>query len=360
MKATLKSSLLLLIASATIWSSCVKNDLKSYLAPGASPLFNSTITTLVLLQVNAAHTAGTFKWTAADFGYKAAITYSIQFCKGGTNFATASSTELTVGSALTKTITVGDLNSKMQEIITDGIATQVQARIKADVGSGVDPIYSNVVTMTITSYLDIVTYGFPDAMNVAGNHQGWDPGTAPQICKVRNGGYSNYEGYIVFNNATPEFKMVRGNNWGAGDHGSAGPGLLTANGGPNLTLPSGGAGLTGLYRVRANTGLLIWSYDKINTFGIIGSATAGGWGSSTAMTFVPATGSWTITTDLVAGEMKFRANNDWGINFGDNNNPIDNKPEYDGSNLPIAAAGNYTITLNIGIAGNYSYKIKKN
>jgi len=157
MKATLKSSLLLLIASATVLSSCVKNDIKAYLNPGTAPMLNTTINTLTLLQANAASNAGSFTWTAADFGYKAAITYSIQFSKGGTNFASASTTDLVIGSQLSRTITVGDLNAKMQEIITDGIATQVQARVKADVGSGVTPIYSNVVTMTVTSYLDIVS-----------------------------------------------------------------------------------------------------------------------------------------------------------------------------------------------------------
>lgn len=364
MKATLKSSMLLLIASAAIWSSCTKSkDVKAYLTPGAAPMFNTTITTLVLTQPNAATNAGSFSWSAADFGYKAAITYTIQLCKGGTNFASsATTTEIAVGTALSKTVTVGELNAKMQEIITDGVPTQIDARVKADIGSGVAPIYSNVVKMTITSYLDIVSYGFPDAMNIAGNGQNpqWDPPTSPQICKVRNGGYSGYEGYVLFNAGSPEFKMVRGNNWGAGDHGSAGPGLLTANGGPNLTLPSGGAGLTGLYRIRANTTTLTWGYYKVNTFGIIGSATPGGWGASTAMTFNPANGSWSITANLVSGELKFRANDDWAVNFGDNNNPIDNKPEYDGSNIPVAAAGNYTITLNIGIGGNYSYKLKKN
>lgn len=361
MKATLKGSLLLLITSATIWSACTKsNEAKAYLNPGAAPMFNTTITTLVLTQPNGNNTAGSFSWSAADFGYKAAITYTLQFSKGGTNFASpATTTELTVGTALSKTMKVSELNAKMQEIITDGIATPIDVRVKAEVVSGVAPIYSNVARMTITSYLDIVSYGFPDAMNIAGNYQGWDPFSAPQIARVRNGGYNGYEGYIIFNNATPEFKIVKGNNWGAGDYGSAGAGTL-GNGGPNLTLPSGGAGLNGLYRIRANTTLMTWSYYKINTFGIIGSATPGGWGSSTPMTFNPSNGSWSITTNLTAGELKFRANDDWFANFGDNDNPNDNKPEYDGSNIPVALAGNYTITLNIGIAGNYSYKLKKN
>ncbi len=361
MKASLKSSLLLLIASATIWSSCTKStDVKAYLTPGTAPMFNTTITTLVLTQPNAGNNAGSFSWSAADFGYKGAITYTLQFAKAGTNFSNpATTTELTIGTALSKTMTVSELNAKMQEIITDGVATLIDVRVKADVGSGVAPIYSNVAKMTLTSYLDIVSYGFPDAMNVAGNYQGWDPPTAPQLARVRNGGYNGYEGYIVFNNATPEFKIVKGNNWGAGDYGGgAAPGTIASPSGNNFTLPSGGPGVTGLYRVRANTTLLTWSFYKVNTFGIIGDATPGGWGASTPMTFN--NGSWSITTNLTAGEMKFRANDDWAVNFGDNDNPGDNKPEYDGANIKVTAAGNYTITLNIGIAGNYSYKLKKN
>jgi hypothetical protein len=61
---------------------------------------------------------------------------------------------------------------------------------------------------------------------------------------------------------------------------------------------------------------------------------------------------------MPTGEFKFRANSDWGINFGDNNG--DFKPEYDGSNLNITAAGNYTISLDLSSGGNYAYTLKKN
>ena len=358
MKATFKNSFLLLIASAVLLASCTKKEVKAYLTPGAAPLFNSTITTLVLVQANASNTAGTFSWSAADFGYKAAVTYTIQFCRAGTNFASASTTELNMGSALSKTFTVKDFNAKMLDIMPFGAATGVHARIKADVGSGVAPIYSNVITnLMITAYQDVIIYGFPQALWIAGNYQGWDPGSAPKIVDKSASGTtgSNYEGYINFTNAAPEFKMVKGNNWGAGDFGSAGAGIL-GNGGPNLTL-SGGAGV---YLVRANTQNMTWNNTKITTWGIIGSATPGGWGASTPMTFNAGTGSWTITTNLVGGqELKFRANNDWAINFGDDA-PRDNKPEYNGSNIPITADGNYTISLDIGIAGNYSYTIRRN
>ncbi len=361
MKATLKGSLLLLIASATIWSSCTKsNEVKAYLNPGAAPMFNSTISTLILLQANAATNAGTFSWSAADFGYKGAVTYTIQFTKGGTNFAPATTTEVNVGSVLSKTFTVQDFNAKMLDIMTYGAQTDVHARVKADIGSGVAPIYSNVITnLKITAYRDIINYQFPQALFIAGNYQGWDPGSAPKIVDKFASGTtgSNYEGYINFVDGAPHpFKMVKGNNWGAGDFGANGAGVL-GNGGPDLTM----VGAAGVFLVRANTQNMTWNYTRIATWGIIGSTVpVTGWNSSVPMTFVPATGSWTITTNLLGGqELKFRANNDWGINFGDDA-PRDNKPDYGGGNIPIAADGNYTITLDIGIAGNYSYKITKN
>ncbi len=359
MKATFKNSFLLLMASAVLLASCTKKEVKAYLTPGAAPLFNSTITTLVLIQANANNTAGTFSWSAADFGYKAAVTYSIKFCKAGTNFASASTTELNMGSALSKTFTVKDFNAKMLDIMSFGTATGVHARVKADVGSGVTPLYSNVITnLMITAYQDVVIYGFPQALWIAGNYQGWNPGSAPKIVDKSASGTtgSNYEGYINYTDGSPHpFKMVKGNNWGAGDFGSAGPGLL-GNGGPNLET----VGAAGVFLVRANTQNMTWNFTRIATWGIIGSATPGGWGASTPMTFNAGTGSWTITTNLVGGqELKFRANDDWALNFGDDS-PRDNKPDYNGSNIPITADGNYTISLDIGIAGNYSYTIRRN
>ena len=61
---------------------------------------------------------------------------------------------------------------------------------------------------------------------------------------------------------------------------------------------------------------------------------------------------------MPAGKFKFRANDDWGINFGDNG--ADFKPEYDGADIVISAAGNYTISLDLSAGGNYAYTLKKN
>jgi hypothetical protein len=360
MKATFKSSVLLLIASATILASCVKEETRAVLnpPPGGASVLNTSISTIVLQQANQTSNAGNFTWTPTDFGFKGAVNYTLQLSKGGTNFAQATTTEINMGSALSKSFTVGEFNGKLLDIIPYGSAQAIQARIKADVGNGVDPIYSNVVsTITATAYRDVVVYNFPQALWVAGNYLGWDPGSAPKLVDKTASGTTgaNYEGYINFNNASPEFKFVKGNNWGAGDFGSAGAGLL-GNGGPNLSLSNG----AGVYLIKANTTNMTWSSTKITTWGIIGDATPAGWGASTPMTFNPSDGSWSITVNLVGNKfMKFRANNDWTINLGDNA-PRDNKPDYGGSDIPIALDGNYTIILELGTAGNYSYTIRKN
>jgi starch-binding outer membrane protein SusE/F len=342
---------------AIVFSSCEKDEVKTVLTTGSAPSLQSSVTSLVLLQANANNDAVKFTYTPATFGFDAAVTYVLQISKGGTSFASASTTEVGLSntSPLEKSFKVVDFNRELLKIINYGTATPVEVRVKASVAAAAPASYSNVVTITATAYRDLITYTYPNAINVAGNFQGWNPGSAPQIVKQNNGGYNGFEGYIIFNDPSPQFKFVKGDNWGAGDYGSAG-GSALGNGGPNLTLPSGGAGIAGYYRIRASEATMSWSYTKITSWGIIGAFN--GWATNVDMTFNAATGVWSITRDMPTGEFKFRANNDWGINFGDNNG--DFKPEYDGSNLNITAAGNYTISLDLSSGGNYAYTLKKN
>jgi hypothetical protein len=72
------------------------------------------------------------------------------------------------------------------------------------------------------------------------------------------------------------------------------------------------------------------------------------------MTFDPTTGLWTAVLDLKAGEIKFRANDGWNINLGDNG--ADGSLEQDGANIPVPENGSYTITLKLGTP-DYTYTI---
>jgi hypothetical protein len=50
-----------------------------------------------------------------------------------------------------------------------------------------------------------------------------------------------------------------------------------------------------------------------------------------------------VTLNLTVGAFKFRANDDWAINVGGSLTGL----TQDGANISIAAAGNYTITLDV-------------
>ncbi len=94
---------------------------------------------------------------------------------------------------------------------------------------------------------------------------------------------------------------------------------------------------------------------QITTVGLIGSATPGGWDTDTDMTQDPTdTAIWTINIDLTDGAAKFRANDDWTVNWGNIDFPS-GIGEQDGSDIPVFA-GNYDITFN-SVTGEYNFLV---
>ncbi|HVG41001.1 MAG TPA: SusE domain-containing protein [Chitinophagaceae bacterium] len=348
MKTLLNKILLVGFASLALWS-CKKDETRAILTTGAAPTLTASKTTVVLSQAAEKDTAIVFTWNDVDFGFKDALKYTLQIAKAGTNFVPATTTEIAVTkNNMRQAMTVADFNRELNKILPTGTASQIEVRLKSDVAG----VFSNVLPMTVTPYRVLITYGYPQAINVAGSFQNWTPGTAPQIVSMSND--QKYEGFIDFGTTTtPEFKFVKGNDWPAGDFGSAGAGKL--GGSANLSLTSGGVQL-----IKADTKALTWSAAKINSWGIIGDAVpVTGWDSDKDLTYNAATKTYTITLDLIGGKnIKFRANDAWDIDLGDNGN--DGKPELGGSNIPVPASGNYTVTLDILTGGNWSYTLKKN
>jgi hypothetical protein len=84
---------------------------------------------------------------------------------------------------------------------------------------------------------------------------------------------------------------------------------------------------------------MTYSLTPISGIGIIGPAQAGGWGEDTDMTYNTQTRAWEATIELAADEFKFRANDDWAINWG---GTADNLTQ-DGPNLKVSEAGTYFI-----------------
>jgi hypothetical protein len=317
--------------------------------------------TYVLTPAKAGEIAERFTWESADFGGAVEVTYSIQMDKKGGDF----SAPQTLGSAISANqlaVTVEVMNTAALSLkATPFTASEFLIRVVALTGASTS-IVSESTTIVITPYTtDAPTLWMPGGYQAASGYgSDWTPATAPKIASS-GFGKTDFEGYVYVNNATAQFKFTPAANWDdevgeAGATDGVYTGVLKAKPAKNCGLPTAKAAY---YLVKADTDPTKLTYTLTETaWGIVGAATPGGWDNSTAMTYDKDTKTWTITVDLKADEMKFRANNAWTINFGDDG--ADNMLEYGGANIKVSDAGNYTITLNLSTPRKYTYTLKKN
>lgn len=84
-------------------------------------------------------------------------------------------------------------------------------------------------------------------------------------------------------------------------------------------------------------------HENDGVWGVIGSSTESGWDSDQDMLYDAEAEQYILTLDLVAGEMKFRKDDDWAVNLGGSAEAL----VHNGDNIVVAEAGNYTITLTV-------------
>ncbi|MGF7140348.1 RagB/SusD family nutrient uptake outer membrane protein [Roseimarinus sediminis] len=190
------------------------------------------------------------------------------------------------------------------------------------------------------------TAAYP-VLYVPGSYQGWDAANTSTVVYSRESN-NQYEGYIYINEDGAQFKFDSFGDWSLNYGDSGADGTLDQDG-DNIV-----AGDAGLYKL--NVDLDAMTYSMVRTdWGIIGDATEGGWDSDQNMT-LNADGSLTAEVKLAAGSMKFRANDEWTINYGDTG--ADGLLELDGENIAISEPGKYTVTLILN-AADYTYGMEK-
>ena len=84
------------------------------------------------------------------------------------------------------------------------------------------------------------------------------------------------------------------------------------------------------------------SLGSQSDWGLVGTATPNGWDGPDLEMYQTGDNEFSIYAQLTSGELKFRQDNAWATNYGDNNN--DGTIESDGANIPISA-GTYLIEL---------------
>ncbi|HYC86875.1 MAG TPA: SusE domain-containing protein [Chryseosolibacter sp.] len=315
---------------------------------------------LIIIDVESLSENITFEWAAADYGIQTVVDYEVQIDLGGNAFADP----VVLGETSETSLTIGleTLNDKLLEdlALTPNVPSSVELRVISTV-EGAHQAISPVVTLSITAY----TEALPEPLKlwIPGGYQasGGDPSKsdALTIYAVPGTEDKGFEGYVTIP-APTWIKFTSAPDWSHLNYGSAGSESLTTDGSaPGIDVPA-----AGYYKIVVNTGNMTYLMVKIDSWGLIGTATPGSWNESTAMEYDAATQTWKKTMALANGALKFRANNNWDVNYG----PADSNA-YNGTliqteaAISVAGAGTYTVTIDLTRSRSpyaYTYTVVRN
>ena len=324
--------------------------------------FASSTNSVVITATNDSASVISFNWASVSYGIKGAATYTLQFdipSDTATTTPWSKATDIPVGDDLLTLSMLGvDLNNIAINSLglTPGVVGEVVVRVKSFIDR---PAYSNAITLSVNPYVPpVIVVG--QVLWVTS--PGWNISSAPNIVSVDSN--KLYEGYVYIPvGGSTQIKYSSSPDLTHLVYGDGGAGLLSTDKSAGyLNLPS-----DGYFELSANLNNMTWTATK-TTWSILGDASPGLWVTDTPLTYDPTTKVWTVTCDMkTAGSFKFRANNAWKIDFGIDatgkmgyvDNPL---YPYNGtlSNLTVPSDGNYTITLDLHVPGQYSYKLKKN
>lgn len=190
-------------------------------------------------------------------------------------------------------------------------------------------VISGAGTYLVTLDVNNLTYtvGKP-VIYMAGNVNGWK-----QIDYLSSTDGNYFVGYMYLDQGG--FKFCTQQDWNGTNYGAD---FSTDANAANITMTEP----EGYYKVEVNIAEKKYTLTAITTIGIIGDATQGGWNESTPMTYNKEDRAWEIkNVSLTAGELKFRANDGWDINWGGTADAL----VQGGPNLKITDAGTYDIKL---------------
>ena len=196
------------------------------------------------------------------------------------------------------------------------------------------PVIPGAGTWIVTLDMNNLTYtvGKP-VLYMAGEANGW----ATNDYLAGEDGV-HFTGYMYLNQNG--FKFCTQPEWKGTNYGAD---FNTAPDAANITMTE----TAGYYKVDVDLESKSYVLTPITTIGIIGSASPNGWDSDVDMTYVPYNaetkelGYWEAKDiTLASGEIKFRANDDWAINWGGDTNAL----TQGGDNISVEA-GTYDIKL---------------
>jgi len=348
---TLTTKIFILSLCALFFWACEKDEDRMVARPGTAPTLTASQTNLVLTEENKDEQAIALTWTASDFGYPAAVQYSLQFGKPNDNFTTVETVNVTNNRE--KTLTVAELNNIASNLGLPGFtASPLEVRVRASISEKVTPVYSPVTTLTVTPYLAEPEY--PTLYLVGDATEfGWDNTKAVAMFRdVTDPFIFTYTGNLKA--GALKFLGYQGKwapQWGS--NGSGGTAFRATEADPDpgsFTVPA-----AGYYTVRMNLRNNAFSIAPFNASGATAYNSIGIIGAFNTWTdIVPMTKTtvnphiWTLDHTFAQDtELKFRIAEDWSANWGAEGDPegLYGKGGKDKANLKVKA-GSYRILFN--------------
>ncbi|WP_335964941.1 SusE domain-containing protein [Galbibacter sp. PAP.153] len=339
--------LFVIIVASISFYACSSDDDFTFIAkpdPDGIAFENTFLDAYSLNAENGDNLAERFIWNAVDFDaptpikyeLQAAITESFESIDALANDITETNYGVTVKNMLDLATDAGLDNDPETEAPNTGtLYFRVRAYVGDDAANTVEQLSEAVpINVVLVEANDndntndlLTTWGVVG--DAAPN--GWDGPDAPFIKT------DDPDVIVAYVNLTDgEIKFRENNDW-ASNYGDTGADGTLEDAGDNIKVTAGS------YKIAFNTNELTYSLEPYS-WGLVGDATPNGWdGPDAPLTFDAATNTWNATTTLTDGEIKFRLNNDWGVNFGDNG--TDGTIDNGGDNIPVTA-GNYNITVN--------------
>lgn len=381
-------SLILLAGTMTSIVSCSDETFDPTATDATMNMSSPTGGTFVLSGSTASTTAFTTKWTPANFGFSAAVSYTLQAVKGTDSFSNTSSS-IVLGTSNSDI----ELNEKAvsQKVLNNlllsaggniGISGTFKLRVFAKPSTqlststnGVKAV-SNEVTITATPY---DTFDEFDRIYVPGSYQSasgygnnWSP-DSPLVAKLFSAGNDGkYAGYVYMNDASPFFKITTGPSWDNNYGFQADGDFFVTTSSATNTVTSGSGNLkgdgAGNYWLKAD---LSGSTKTITAqkmdYGLIGQFN--GWGSDENLDFNTSSQKWEKTVTLATGGMLLRGNDDWGFKMGAMSssaadaNLVPNVPikiKENGSDIQVQVSGSYKVIVDLRNSANYTMMIVPN
>ncbi len=149
------------VFTAAIILSCKKDENKVYFEGGTNPVLTASSTANLFLDSTKKNSVAlTFNWTNPNYKLNTGIssqtvTYILQVDTTGANFSNPNIQETSISADLSVAFTVKQINTFLNKLLmARDVPHNIEFRVKSTINGAV-PLFSNVVKIVITPYLDV-------------------------------------------------------------------------------------------------------------------------------------------------------------------------------------------------------------